>query len=75
MKERKYWNVSYVLFQCQFFNKVFELAFHLPTIIYFTIKVISQGQKKLNNFKDEAGQFFYNETVTFNLLSLAKRKL
>ena len=52
-----------------------KLLFIFLPIIYFTIKVISQGQKKLNNFKDEAGQFFYNETVTFNLLSLAKRKL
>lgn len=62
-------------FSANFLIRSLKLLFIFLPIIYFTIKVISQGQKKLNNFKDEAGQFFYNETVTFNLLSLAKRKL
>lgn len=63
-------------FSANFLIRSLKLLFiFLQFIIYFTIKIISQGHKKLNNFKDEAGQFFYNVTVTFNLLSLAKRKL
>ena len=65
-KERKYYYVSYVQFQCQFFNKVFEIAFDLPAIIYFTMLYLKVRKNIITLIKDQVEQYSFTFTVCLN---------